>query len=96
MKRLKEDDNPDVRRKAAYALGSIAANPEEVVGALGEALKGSNPEVSQEASEALVKIGAPAVPAFLAALKSNKPEIVILALNISEKSRPTPRTWCRC
>jgi HEAT repeat protein len=54
-----------VRRKAAYALGSIAAAPEDAVGALIKLLGDSNGDVRKAASDSLARYGDRAVPALL-------------------------------
>lgn len=67
--RLRGDASAEVRRKAAYALGRINADPDSVVADLIGALNDASEEVRQAASESLPKMGPAAVTPLRKALQ---------------------------
>ncbi len=76
------DPAPDVRRKAAYALGRIDAEPAKVVNALVSALADSDNDVRQTAAESLPKMSTAAVPVLIQALQTGKDELRPVAIRI--------------
>jgi HEAT repeat protein len=68
------DTNPLVRRSAAGALGEQAREPRQVVPALLRALSDPDPNVCQHAALALIKIGGPAVPELVGAVRRSAAE----------------------
>jgi len=64
------DRHPRVRRTAAYALGQIDSEPDQVVPLLREALQDSDWQVSAEAARSLAAAGPQAVAELQAALKA--------------------------
>ena len=81
LKRL-SDPAADVRRKAAYTLGRIDANPATVVDALVAALADADNDVRQTAAESLPKMSKAAVPALIQALQGNKADLKPIAIRI--------------
>src|SRR5436189_152590 len=82
IKNIKEKDKPDVRnqaamdldefgRKAAFALGRLAGDPEKTIAVLIAAFKDENEDVRNAAGDALAKFGKDAVPPLLEVLKSD-------------------------
>ena len=76
------DTAPDVRRKAAYTLGRIDADPEKVAPALVNALGDSDADVRQTAAASLPKMSKTAVPILIDALKSDKKDLQHMAIKI--------------
>ncbi len=64
------DPDPDARACAAQGLGELRVS--EAVGELASCLADPSPFVSRIASDALARIGAPAVPALIAALQEGE------------------------
>jgi HEAT repeat protein len=60
---LRDEDHPEIRRVAAEALGKIAFQDPQVLGALGAALRGRDKQVANAAADALLQIGPGAAPA---------------------------------
>ncbi len=79
------DPSADVRRKAAYTLGIIDAEPALVVDALVQALGDSDNDVREMAKEALPKMSKAAVPVLMKALKSDKSDFKAMAIQILGK-----------
>ena len=73
------DKDEGIRRKAAYALGRIAADPQETLAVLLAAFKDDNEDVRQAASDALAKFGAEAVPGIMKALKDSDVKVRLQA-----------------
>jgi HEAT repeat protein len=82
------DPSPAVRRKAAYALGRIDADPEAVVESMVAAMADKDNDVRQAIAEALPKMPAAAVPALNKALKENNKDLVPMAIHILGKIGP--------
>lgn len=79
--RLLEDDNPAVQSQAAAALGRLGAAAAGAGGALLKAAQTAEAEVRADALQALAHIQPPeAAEAFLAGLKSGRPDIRKLAV----------------
>lgn len=74
------DKSAQVRRKAAYALGRIDADPKLAVGPLIAALEDSNEDVRQAALAVLPKMGEAAVPPLLQAVKGDKAALRLMAV----------------
>ena len=72
-----KDDN--IRRKAAYSLGRIAASPKKTIDVLLAAFKDPHEDVRQAASDALAKFGKDAVPGLLEALKDTDVKVRLQA-----------------
>jgi HEAT repeat protein len=72
--KLLADPSPDIRRRAAHCLGRIDPPPDLVVPGLVKLL-GDHYDVRPAASEALGRIGAPAVPALVKALTSREKDV---------------------
>jgi HEAT repeat protein len=68
-----DKQNPGIRLAAVMALGELAAEPDTVVPALMRALRDGDVRVARQAAAALVKVGAPAVPALASALRDLSP-----------------------
>lgn len=66
---VKSDKDLFVRRFAAQALGEVGADPKTAVPALSALLKEDTKELTEAAIGALGKLGEPAVPALVQALK---------------------------
>jgi HEAT repeat protein len=64
-----KDHDAYVRRYAANALGELRAMPELVVAVLMDALRDKDEKVRKHAVIALAKLGSPAVPVLVEALK---------------------------
>jgi len=60
-----------VRRKAAYALGRVAPDPESALPVLLTALEDKNPEVRGAAAEATARFGVKAVPGLVKILETS-------------------------
>jgi HEAT repeat protein len=74
------DPSAQVRRKAAYALGRIDADPDKVVGALVSALGDADDDVRQSAQGAIPMLGKVAVPHLIEAMKSEKSAVRLGAI----------------
>src|SRR5262245_29209378 len=85
LRRLQSED-PQVRRRAAAALGETS-DP-RAVGPLIGALKDKDWDVQRAAAKALGKIGSPAVESLIAALKD-----ISLELQIAVSERATGRVF---
>jgi HEAT repeat protein len=72
----------DVRRKAAYTLGRIDAEPEKVVNVLVTALGDADNDVRQMAAQSLPKMSKVAVPVLIKSLNSDKAEIKMMSIKI--------------
>lgn len=68
-----------MRRKAAFALGRIGGDPYTRAKALAQAFKDSNEDVRQSASNAIARLGSPAVPTLIELLKSNNAQVSLPA-----------------
>src|SRR5207249_2599909 len=66
------DKNENVRRKAAYTLGRLNAEPAAAIGVLIKAFEDKSGDVRQAAAEALSKYGEKAVPALIEILQGEK------------------------
>lgn len=80
IKAMAEDKSADVRRKAAFALGTMDSDGQIVVGPLVTALGDSDADVRQSAATALPKISKAAVPVLIKALKSDKQVLRAMAM----------------
>ena len=80
-----QDPSADVRRKAAYTLGIIDAEPALVVDGLVNALSDSDADVRQTAADALPKMSKTAVPALIKVLKSDNALLKRMAIGILGK-----------
>jgi len=76
------DPAADVRRKAAFALGRIDADPEAVVDVLVNALGDADNDVRQTAAQSLPKMSKVAVPVLIKSLKSDKADLKAMAITI--------------
>jgi HEAT repeat protein len=74
-----EQSDAIVRNYAVAALGSIGPPAKAAVPALIVALKEQSSNLDQQASEALVRIGAPAVPALIEAMKDDDAQVRLKA-----------------
>ncbi len=77
LQRALNDADPTVRRAATDALGTTG-HP-NAIPALISALAHPDGGVARNASRSLVKIGAPAIPALIAQLRSSNPTVAYLA-----------------
>lgn len=76
------DPAPDVRRKAAYTLGRIDADPNLTVNALVAALTDTDVDVRLTASESLPKMSKHAVPVLIHALHDAKKELRPMVIKV--------------
>ena len=81
-----KDDDAEVRRLVVEVFGQLAPAP-EAVGALLEAAKDDSENVKLAAQDHLRKLGAPALPALLAALKDRHPEVRKAVMGILTRLR---------
>ena len=76
------DPSPQVRRKAAYALGRLDADPDTVAPALVAALADSDADVRAACAASLPKMSKAAVPVLLKALKGDQKGLWIMSMKI--------------
>jgi len=69
------DPDPDVRACAVFALGTFRERAAEAVPVLIEKLADSSVYVGQMAADSLARIGQPATPALIGALKDDSPTV---------------------
>jgi len=69
------DPDPDVRACAIFALGTFRERASEAVPVLIEKLADSSVYVGQMAADSLARIGRPATPALIEALKDDSPTV---------------------
>ena len=88
------DPSAAVRRKAAYALGRIDADPDTVVPGMVEALGDTDTDVRDAIAASLPKMSKVAVPVLIKALTSEKKDLRHMAIKILGADRrltPHPR-----
>jgi HEAT repeat protein len=76
------DPSAAVRRKAAYALGRIDADPDQVVVPLVAALGDADTDVREAAAAVLPKMSKVAVPVMIEALKGDNKNLLVMAMKI--------------
>ena len=76
------DPAPQVRRKAAYALGRIDADPDTVAPALVGALGDADADVREACAASLPKMSKAAVPVLLKALKGDQKSLWTMSMKI--------------
>jgi serine/threonine protein kinase len=78
---LHEEDDAISRQHVVAALGAIGPAARSAVPALISSLKDDGHHLSEQAGEALARIGAPAIPALIEAMKDDDPEVRLHAAN---------------
>ena len=79
---LEREASPDVRFALSRSFGKIGPAASAAIPVLAETLRDENAEVRVQAAHALVDIGVESVPAAIAALEDDKPQVRYLAIRI--------------
>ena len=78
------DEDANVRRAAATALGNIRESSERTLESLIETFTDTDSDVRLAASRSITKLGAPAVPVLIRAMKNPEPAVRVLAATTLE------------